>query len=103
MKIKDLVYQAKPGEAPPWYYGFAFYDYPMRFSIWYPIPFNWIIRYGREIYFWLRNAGNYNTAREKIYNDGYDKGLATGRKHMEDTVRFLEEMLDKKSVILEKD
>lgn len=57
----------------PEFYGVAYYD-PMRRVVHaYPVPFHWVVRYGRQFWYWVRFAGvNDRWSREinKAYRQG---------------------------------
>jgi hypothetical protein len=61
---------AKPSN---WIYGFSYYEYAYRYSVWYPIPLNWIVRFARELYFWIAyiRIGGFE---KKSYDAGYIEG-----------------------------
>jgi len=54
--VKLTSRQRHVGEIlPPWYYGLAYEDFAQAYQIFYPIPFNYIIRgFMRGRYFWDR-------------------------------------------------
>jgi len=72
--------------SPPWFYGFAYYEFFAEKQIWYPIPFNIIVGKWRWIKIrwdvWRRKEDRITlrirriakfTSR-KVYRRGYDNG-----------------------------
>ena len=47
LRISELEYRKGQGEIlPPWYYGLAYREYDTYVSVFYPIPINFIVRFG---------------------------------------------------------
>lgn len=83
LKRKSFGRAVREGELlPPWHYGFAYYEPLQDFAVFVPMPFNWLIRYGRLLRWqWdnLRGAGNYyhlltNDALQAIQKRHYERG-----------------------------
>ena len=81
MKIKILIAEAE--EIPAWY-GIAYRNPCSRFTICYPIPFNWCVRWARYIWFflavpkkaWFEQVNN--STDQKNLSNSYELGLANG-------------------------
>ncbi len=70
MKLKAIkVYE---GEVIPKWYGFAWREYAEAAIVVYPIPFNFVARFIRYLYFSLSQAGAKNI--DKNYMVGYERG-----------------------------
>ena len=55
MKIPFERLKSESQYLPPWFYGSAYFDHVKAYQIFYPIPFNYLVRFFREIkYFWDR-------------------------------------------------
>lgn len=78
------------GETMPPFYGIAYRDIAMRQAICYPIPLNWLVRWGRELYFALRGASGCTlinpqmSGLEKMLDEAYRRGVLDGPNHKED-------------------
>lgn len=70
------------GEMIPRFYGVAYHDYPRRVAICYPIPLNWLIRWGRDLYFFLSNAAR-DDQISQAYKAGFNDGVERGKIHEE--------------------
>ena len=55
---------------PPWLYGAAYEDYNKRMQIFYPIPFNYLVRYVKTVKFlWDRWRSNYSWLDEQVFKE----------------------------------
>ena len=73
---------------PPWYYGYAYQDWPRQADIFYPMPFNWIMWLTRWVHWrwtWMRSTESpldraffrqLNKERGKQYTEGLRAGRA---------------------------
>ena len=53
MKIPFKRLRSEGQYLPPWFYGSAYFDHARAYQVLYPIPFNYLVRFFREIkYFW---------------------------------------------------
>lgn len=48
--LKRLV---RPCEMAPWGYGLAYREFNMNVAVCYPVPLNLVIRWARNLFFWL--------------------------------------------------
>ncbi len=68
---------------PPFLFGYAYYDINKDESVYFPIPFNLVIRLLRMIYFKLRK-GMFPVCYErdflKFYDKAYNEGYRSGRE-----------------------
>jgi hypothetical protein len=73
------------GEKIPTFYGVAYRDFAMMQAVCYPIPLNWVVRWGRELYFRLSNpeTNGLEDAIHKAYGRGFDNGVASARYDIE--------------------
>lgn len=68
----------KEYERVPFGYGEAWYDFPRRVLVCYPIPLNWIA-WAACIAYW-RLARVPRTRIEKVYQEAYIEGREAGRR-----------------------
>ena len=71
-------YEAIRGESAPRGYGLAYRRFDMDVSIYYPIPFNLIVAFFREVWFWI--AFKHIRLQREGFNKGYMKGYGEGVK-----------------------
>lgn len=69
--------QIKEGAVVPFGWGIAWYDYDARCEICYPIPFNILIRFLKQIYY-LVASNHKQQDDDKIYQVGYNNGYNSG-------------------------
>lgn len=81
--------QVLEGEHAPWGYGFAWRSYSEMAVVVYPIPFNFIARWTRELYFWLAKPRRFWA--DQFYLDGYEKGREVADKFSEMKIKKLNE------------
>ena len=67
--------QIAKGQRFPRGYGFAWYDFILDVRLAYPIPFNWILRWIRDLYFLLAK-GPSDIHEQNIYRAGYHEGCS---------------------------
>lgn len=82
------------GEQLKWGYGYCWTNYNRMTITTALIPFNFLLRWGREIYFWLASperAKHEMEIAEKI-RQSYKEGYEYGKKHNEDF--YLKKMVD---------
>lgn len=66
----------------PKFYGLAYWDFMRRYAVCYPIPLNWVVWIGREL--WFRIKSTPMGIEEKSYKLGIEKG----RKLAEDNFYY---------------
>jgi len=55
---------------PPWFYGVAYEDHYRKMQIFYPIPFNYLVRWAKTLkYFWDRWRSNYSWLDDQVYKE----------------------------------
>lgn len=59
------------GEKPPWYMGLAYREWHRDSYVLLPIPVNFVVRYARDFWAWLRNGGSWPRALDEAYFKGY--------------------------------
>lgn len=85
MKISGL--RLAQGEALPWWGGVAYYSPYSDHLIYYPVPFNWLVRWGRDIGWFLRKGKK--DALAKAYEAGYEAGIGEHREAVETINRMV--------------
>lgn len=71
---------------PPWFYGFSYIDYPWDLAIFYPIPLNLLVRWGRQLRFWWDDTRSGQRSHylltsddlERMRQDSYERGRHSG-------------------------
>lgn len=86
---------------PEWYYGLAYRDFVKHTAVLYPIPLNWIVRWGRNLLHFLA-VPQFEDYVEEEKLEAYDVGYEDGRKFernqrawraTEEVDKFLEEVI----------
>ena len=68
--------EIKQGEKAIWGYGYCWRNYDRDTITTFLVPFNFLLRWGRELYFWLAKPRDY--LEHKAYTKGYSDGMETG-------------------------
>ncbi len=75
----------EPGFEVPFFYGVAWHDPQRRAAICYPMPFNWIARFFRWIYYEIKLPNRlaieieFETMLAERYKKGFDDGEEVGK------------------------
>jgi len=77
---KDLMRM----EMPRWWWGFAYREFHIRYTVLYPIPLNLIVRYALKLYYliysWV-SFGGWHDKLDDAYWQGYNDGNTTKEHH----------------------
>ena len=103
MRTSDrILVKVGEGYVIPEGYGFAWYNPMTRHGIYFPIPFNVILRFTRWLYFWIRNVcfplgweQELNRAEVRGYRTAIDeetRRTETQKKRIQDKIEECEEM-----------
>lgn len=76
--------EIREGESVRWGYGFCWINYNrMTFTV-APLPFNFLLRWGRRFYFYLTDTSIHDDAilkaMSKKFSEGYEEGQKSGSK-----------------------
>lgn len=87
-----MKFQAKvlEGESAPFGHGYAYRDFITRTTISYLVPFNFIVRWIRDLWFWLimKRSGYQEKIERRFYHTGLREGNEIGyRRGYSDGVR----------------
>lgn len=87
---KSMAMDIGEAEMIPRWYGIAYRDFDRDTKVAYPIIIHWIVRYGRDLLYWIRWVG-YPSFRQEVEHKYFRLGLEAGWKGCEYRVKYAEE------------
>lgn len=67
------------GQRIPWGWGIAYRDFERDAKLAYPIPIHFLVRWARDLRFWLMTVGRPGY-REKVESEFFRRGLDEGQR-----------------------
>lgn len=82
MRVSDIKRRVAEGNIIPKGYGLCYEDFDTREGIYFPVPFNLLIRFALVIY-WAVVGGLFPLRIEKLQSDAYTKGRRDEKERYE--------------------
>ncbi len=79
MLVTKIRY-VQEGEKLPWWLGLAYWEWSRPVAVCYPIPLNLLIRWSRNVYFWVKASHRPDWLANRL-QEAHDAGFHKGIMH----------------------